>query len=306
VLRSKPGKVQSASVLYEPAVFAAGRIHYTNPKMEQAAERQFSLLAPFSPGGTVPWESAAQYPGAADDLISSPPPDARFSVSPETVRALKKFSAEKQALTNSLVYSQELKLFTCPAVKLISKPGEPENEFLLRVRLAAREQRDAEVDALRKKYEAKIETLEERLRKAESTADRKQADAEARKREAMLSAGETVIGVLLGRKSSRTGSAAASKYRQSSAAGMSANEAEENARALADDIQELREAFEKEAAGITSRWENAVKEIGQIVVNPKKTGIEITSFFLAWAPRWHIVVSEGAGSIRTERVDASL
>ena len=108
-----------------------------------------------------------QYPGATDDLVSSPPSDARFSVSAETVRALKKFSAEKQALTNSLVHSQELKLFSCPAVKLISKPGEPENEFLLRVRLATREQRDAEVDALRKKYEAKIETLEERLRKAE-------------------------------------------------------------------------------------------------------------------------------------------
>ena len=167
VLRSKPGKVQGASILYEPAVFAAGRIHYTSPKMEQDAERQFALLAPFSPGGTVPWESAVQYPGAADDLVSSPPSDARFSVTAETVRALKKFSSEKQALTNSLVHSQELKLFSCPAVKLISNPGEPENEFLLRVRLATREQRDAEVDVLRKQYEAKIETLEERLRKAD-------------------------------------------------------------------------------------------------------------------------------------------
>ena len=306
VLRSKPGKVQSASVLYEPAVFAAGRIHYTSTKMEQDAERQFALLAPFSPGGTIPWESAVQYAGATDDLVSSPPSDARFSVSAETVRALKKFSAEKQVLTNSLVHSQELKLFSCPAVKLISKPGEPENEFLLRVRLAAREQRDTEVDALRKRYEAKTDTLEERLRKAESTADRKQADAEARKREAMISAGESVIGVLLGRKSSRSGSGAASKYRQSSAAGTSAKEAEENARALADDIQELREEFEKETAAITSRWENAVKEIGEVAVKPKKTGIEITSFFLAWAPRWQVVISEGAGSTRTERVDASL
>jgi hypothetical protein len=306
VLRSRTGKVQGASILYEPAVFAAGRIHYTSPKMERDAERQFSLLGPFSSGGTIAWESAVQYPGAAGDLVSSPPSDARFSVTAETVRALKKFSSEKQALTNSLVNSQELKLFSCPAVKLISNPGEPENEFLLRARLATREQRDAEVDVLRKKYEAKIETLEERLRKAELTADRKQADAEARKREAMISAGESVIGVLLGRKSSRSGSAAASKYRQSSAAGTSAKEAEENARSLADDIQELKEEFEKEAAAITSRWENAVKEIGEIAVKPKKTGIEITSFFLAWAPRWQVVISEGAGSSRTERVDATL
>ena len=307
VLRVKPGgTVQGSSILYEPAVFAAGRIHFTSTKLEQDVERQFSLLGPFSPEGTVAWERAVPYLGTADDLVAAPPSDSRFSVSSETVRALKKFSAEKQALTNSLVHSQELKLFTCPAVKLISKPGEPENEFLLRVRLATREQRDAEVDALRRKYEAKIETLEERLRKAELTADRKQADAEARKREAMISAGESVIGVLLGRKSSRSGSAAASKYRQSSSAGTSAREAEENARALADDIQELQEESEKEIAEITSRWENAVKERGEIAVKPKKTGIEITSFFLAWAPRWQLIVVEGPGTTRTERVDASM
>jgi hypothetical protein len=305
VLRAKPGRIQGATILYEPAVFAAGRIHYTSPKMERDAEREFSLLAPFSSGGDVAWEGATHYPGNPGEITSSPSSDSRFSVTAETIRSLKKFSSEKQNLQTSLVHSQELKLFSCPAVKLISKPGEPENEFLLRVRLATRERRDAEVDVLRKKYEAKIETLEERLRKAELTADRKQADAEARKREAMISAGESVIGVLLGRKSSRSGSAAASKYRQSSAAGTSAKEAEENARSLADDIQELKEEFEKEAAAITSRWENAVKEIGEIVVKPKKTGIEITSFFLAWVPRWQIVISEGAGSTRTERVDAA-
>jgi hypothetical protein len=225
-------------------------------------------------------------------------------VTPETIRAIKKFSSEKQALTNSLVHSQELKLYSCPAVKLISKPGEPEHEFLLRVRLATRERRDEDVDTLRKRYEGKIETLEERLRKAEMTVDRKQADAEARKREAMLSAGESVLGVLLGRKSIRSGSTAASKYRQSSSAGRSAKEAEENARALSDEIRELKEEFEKEAAEITSRWENAVKEIGEIVVKPKKTGIEVTSFFLAWVPYWQVVVSEGSGISRTENIDA--
>jgi hypothetical protein len=226
-------------------------------------------------------------------------------VTPETIRALKKFSSEKQALTNSLVHSEELKLYSCPAVKLISKPGEPENEFLLRVRLASRERRDKDVDTLRKRYEGKIDTLEDRLRKAELTVDRKQADAESRKREAMLSAGESVLGVLLGRKSIRSGSTAASKYRQSSSAGMSAKEAEENARALSEEIRELKEEFEKEAAVITARWENAVKEIGEIAVKPKKTGIEITSFFLAWVPRWQLVISEGAGTTRTERIDAS-
>ncbi|MDD1706497.1 MAG: hypothetical protein LUQ12_05595, partial [Methanoregulaceae archaeon] len=112
------------------------------------------------------------------------------------------------------------------------------------------------------------------------------------------------LGVLLGRKSIRSGSTAASKYRQSSSAGMSAKEAEEHARALSDEIRELKEEFEREAAAITSRWENAVKEIGEIAVKPKKTGINLTSFFLAWVPRWQVVVSEGSGITGTENIDA--
>ena len=74
VLRSRPGKVQGSSILYEPAVFAAGRIHYTSPKMERDGERQFSLLGPFSSGGTIAWESAVQYPGAGMTSYHPLPP----------------------------------------------------------------------------------------------------------------------------------------------------------------------------------------------------------------------------------------
>ncbi|HON82187.1 MAG TPA: type IV secretion system DNA-binding domain-containing protein [Methanoregulaceae archaeon] len=302
-LHGRSGKVEHATIIYEPAVAAAGRVHYTSPKLEQDAVHEFSLLAPFTPDGAVAWERAVG--GIPGDLSATPSPGARFSIPAEITRALKKVSTIQQNLVDSLVRSQTLKLATNPAVKLVSGPGEPENEFLLRVRLAARERRDAEVDALRKRYEVKIDTLEDRLRKAGMTVERKRADADARKREAMISAGESVIGVLMGRKSIRSGSAAASKYRQSSSAGMSAREAEENARALEKEIRGLKEEFERETAAITARWENTVKETGEIIVKPKKTGIDVTSFFLAWIPRWQLVVSDGAGHTWTERIDAS-
>lgn len=82
------GKIQQAVILYEPAVFAAGRIHYTSPKMEQDAESEFSLLAPFSSGGAVAWDGALPYPGAPGEISSSPSSDAQFSVTAETIRAL--------------------------------------------------------------------------------------------------------------------------------------------------------------------------------------------------------------------------
>jgi len=86
---------------------------------------------------------------------------------------------------------------------------------------------------------------------------------------------------------------------------MSAKEAEENARVLADEMKELKEEFDKEATVITARWENAVKEIEDVAVKPKKTGIEIMSFFLVWVPSWQMVISDVAGNTRTEKINAS-
>ncbi|MDD1645673.1 MAG: type IV secretion system DNA-binding domain-containing protein [Methanomicrobiales archaeon] len=295
----------SSTLLYTPAVWAAGRIHYSSPKPKQEVEKEFALLAPFVPGGSVAWDGAPSAPGSPGDLSPSPAPEARFLVAPEVSRALKKFPSEKQNVVNYLLRTQELKLRSCPAVVLTSRPDEPENEFLMRVRLAARERRDADVEALRKRYEGRIGALEDRLRKTEMTADRKQADAEARKREAMLSVGESVVGVLLGRKSTRAGSTAASKYRQSTSAGMSAKEAEENARALSQEIQDLKEELEKESQAITGRWEKAVQETTEVAIPPKKSGIDVTTFLLAWVPHWQVTSRGSSGEVRTERVDAS-
>jgi len=48
-----------------------------------------------------------------------------------------------------------------------------------------------------------------------------------------------------------------------------------------------------------------VKEIEDVAVKPKKTGIEIMSFFLVWVPSWQMVISDVAGNTRTEKINAS-
>ena len=299
------GKVVQSSVMYEPLILAAGRIRYRSSKLEEDAEREFSLLAPFSSTGQVAWESARHFAGTPDTLQSSSSPGAGYSAPPDVVRALKKSSSLKKSLVDYLAHSRELKLYISPDARLVSKPGEPENEFLLRARLAMREKRDAEVDELRKKHEDKVRKLEERLRKAELKADKKGEDAEARKRETLISAGESVLGALLGRKSTRSVSTAAGKYRQSRSAAMTAREAEEAVHALEEEIRELKEDFEDEAAAIRVRWENAANEIGDIAIKPTKTGISVTSFLLCWVPRWTVIVSDGTGTQKAEQIDAS-
>ncbi len=67
-------------------------------------------------------------------------------------------------------------------------------------------------------FRGKLETLADRLRRAEGQAARKQAEASSRKAEVLVSVGETVLGMFLGRRSTRAASSAMSKYRQSRSA----------------------------------------------------------------------------------------
>ena len=103
LLRSRPGKVEAAAVLYEPALLASGRIHYTGTKMEKDAERDFALRTVLI-GGGVTWESAIRIPGWYP-ASRQQSPDARYTVPAEMVPALKKLSTQKQALTTFLVHS---------------------------------------------------------------------------------------------------------------------------------------------------------------------------------------------------------
>ena len=267
---------------YTPSLLATGRIHYLNQKMHLDTDEAFSLLFPFAPDGTIRREDAESYD--AGEYAPGPAPGARFLVTPEISQALKKFPGMKQQVVTTLFHMREFRLLSAPALGMVSRAGEPEAGFHLRVRLASREQRDAEMDALRKRYAARIGTLEDRLRKAEMTVQKRQADADARKREAMISAGESVLGALLGGRRSRSGSAAAGKYRQSTAADMDARESQERARLLAGEITALKEELERETSAISSRWENSLQGIEEISVKPRKSDIEVVSLVLAWVP----------------------
>jgi hypothetical protein len=128
----------------------------------------------------------------------------------------------------------------------------------------------------------------------------KQADAEARKREVMVSAGESVLGMFLGRRSYRAASTALSKYRQKSAAEMRAQEAAGNVETLRKDVEQLQSELQQETAAITARWEETMQKFEEVSVRPNRTDIEVDAVALAWAPRWQFTYRDRQGSARTE------
>lgn len=296
---------ESSALLYAPGLLGMGSVRFVDRKKKVDEEEDFALLAqaPQSVGAPT-WEEAQPLTLTARDLRDAPEKDARFDDLPQSINEAQELTALEKDLANHLYRNSSLTLLYSPVLKTYSLPNETERDFQMRLKQAAREARDEEVDEINERYDKRLAKLEDKVRKAEATVDKKQAEAAARQRETLVSVGESVLGMFLGRRSTRAASTALSKQRRASAAKIDAEKAEATLEALQEDVKELEQELQEEVAGVRERWEEALSDFEEVPLTPRKKDIEIALFALAWAPHWQITYEGRGGGSRTEVVAA--
>ena len=298
-------EVQERHLLYIPALLGLGRVHFVKKTraLNVNEAEEFTLLAQPPRGvGVVRWEQAQEPELTPRDLLDRPEPEAYFDELPETINEAKELSVLKKELQDHLYRTSTLTLLYSPAAKLYSRPDEDEREFRMRLRQEARELRDAEVDKLEDRHATKLRTLEDRLRRAKTALERKESASRARKQDALLSAGETVLSLFSGRR--RSISAAANKFSRTSTAKADVDAAEEQVAVLQEDIKELLAEFKEDTDAITARWEEAQRDLDTLPIQPRRNDIEVTLFALAWTPHWQITYRERSGITQTALLPA--
>ena len=288
-------EVKQRQLLYIPALLGVGRVHYVKQAAAYSVNEaeEFAFLAQPPEGlGIVRWENAQALSLSARDLLTASEPDALFDSIPETLNEARELTAQRKSLEDHLYRASTLTLQYSPATKLYSRYGEPDREFKMRLHQAAREARDAEVDKLRAKYASRINTLEDRLRRAQATLTKKEADARARKQDALISAGETVFNLFSGRR--RSVSAAVNKVTRSATVKHDIEAAEEQVEAVQADLLNMQEELKVQTEEITANWERALGDLEEVAIKPRRTDVNVALFALAWAPHWQIVYQVGA------------
>jgi chromosome segregation ATPase len=212
------------------------------------------------------------------------------------------------SLADHLYRSQAFALAYNHTLKLYAEPGETERDFKVRCQQAAREARDAALDALRDKYEAKIARITERLQREERELAEDKAEYQGRMGEEVLSGLSSVAKALglLGRRSrSLSGlSTAASKRRMSANAKADISESEAQITQLKAELDTLRAELEQEAAALTEQWTSVADQVEQVKVAPRKSDVKVDEVALAWAPAWEITYDDIRGRRRTETAPA--
>lgn len=295
---------QDKRLVYEPRLLAQATVRYSHTKSQLSHDVSYVRLAELPPeGGFVEWETTSS-DVPVEDLETRPARGALFAPLPAslTSRALNALCKE---FADTLYRQEGLTIRHNPALKLYSEPDETENRFIRRCRKAAQKARDAAVEKLCEKYETKFDRFGTRLRREERELDEDEADYEARKREEWLSAGESILGFLGGRRSTRAISTQSRKRRLTEKAKLDVEESEEEIEALQEQVADLEAELQEKEAEETRRWAEAIEAIEPLDIRPTRTNIHVERFGLAWTPRWEVAYEdERTGELRTASLPA--
>jgi hypothetical protein len=128
----------------------------------------------------------------------------------------------------------------------------------------------------------------------------------ARKREELLSTGETLASLLgIGRRRSTTAlSRVATKHRLTTSAKADIEESEAEIARLQDEIEDMRRDVEEAARAITEKWAATLDDIETYAVKPCRSDVGVELVALAGAPHWEVGYRSARGGLTHDRMPA--
>lgn len=276
--------------VYQPRLLAGAQVQFREPKAGIDELRELLVAVPLSDSAVaINWDAAEILEVAPSDLAKEPEPEARFVEPPSVAARGKNYAAWQRAFATWVYQTQKIEVYRSVSLDEVSKPGESEAQFRLRLQQRAREERDRQIDKLRQKYAPKVAALEERQRRAQAALEREKEQSQGEMLQSVINVGTGLLGAFLGgsRRSSSMASRAGTALRSINRARKESGDvgrAEDNVEALQAQIQELNTQFETESASLSAAIDPSTEALEPLVVKPKKTGITVQLCGLGWIP----------------------
>jgi len=283
-----------AVLLYTPMVLGTAQVHFGNVKTGVDITKDAALMTQITEDVVpVNWNTAIEVNFDVSDLEKTPREQAVYLDLPSVAGKARSYDAWGKELANWIYGNYKLEILKSPSLKQFSNVGESERDFRVRIQLNAREQRDAAAEKLRQKYEPKLASLQERVRKAQAIVDREAEQAKQQKTQMAISVGATLLGAFLGGGRSPISSGTIGRA-TTSARGASrimkesqdVGRAKDTVVAYQQQLQILEADFKAELDLLSTKIDPLTEELEHLSIRPAKKDVLIRLVTLVWLPNW--------------------
>jgi len=294
-----PPFARGEGMAYRPAFLTNAEVRYSSARHGVEETRSLQTLTPFQEG-PIPFalESTASVDLPVELLESEPMEGVGFAPLPSDAAQPRNHDRWGKELVRWVQGAHPITLYESRARKAFSRPGESERDFRMRLADLAHEARDAQAEALRRRYEPRFRTLQERLRRAEQAVERRVAQSRQAKLNTALSVAGAVLGATTGGSGKRASggllgaflgggaSKATTAMRSAGRAAQSTqgvNQAEETVEAVQAQIQAMEAEFQEDLRKVEDAAA-AEEVLEEAVIRPALNAIQVRLTALVWLP----------------------
>lgn len=272
---------------YQPAFMVAAEVRYSSSKYGVDETRSLQVVVPLD-AGPIPFslDRAEVVDLPVELLEAAPRPGAGFARLPSDASQPKHYDRWGKEVVRWIKDSRPITLYSSARFKEVSRPGESERDFRMRLADLSRQTRDDQADKLRKKYEPRLETLQERLRRAKQAVEKKKGQSQ----QALLSTGVAAIGGLLGallggRKRSQIGRVSTAARSAGRVVGTRQDiaHADETVEAVQVQLADLEREFQAELDQVAN-GDGSEEPLEEVQVRANLNAISLRLAALVWRP----------------------
>jgi hypothetical protein len=270
---------------YTPALGVFCDVTYRNARAGVDEVRPARVLLPFDEGPVaVNWDRAEEVDLELEHLEDVPLDATGYGELPADASQPRSYTAWGREAQRWIQANLPLTLLESKARKVVSRPGESEADFRMRLADLRREARDEALDRIRKRYDPRIQTIRERERRALQAVEKRAGMAQQRTLDTALRVGEGLLGAFFGRKTSasRAGTAVRSAGRVLQGR-QEVAQAEETVEAVRAQLEEMEQEFREELRSVEMSYAEE-EPLEEVQIRPTLAGMSVRLAALLWMP----------------------
>jgi hypothetical protein len=184
-----------------PELLGAARVRFNDRKLDVDETIDLIVTTPIIDGPlSADWDAARPAPFVLTALDTSAPEGVSFASLPAAATRAASYTGWTRDFPAWVARTQAIEVFRAARLKQVSRPGETERDFRIRLQTLVRERRDAAKARIAEKYATRLRTLDDRIRRAEAAVDRQRSQAATHKVQTAVSVGAAVLSAVFGRK----------------------------------------------------------------------------------------------------------